>query len=1451
MVETEEARSKRRGSREIAVERSSSVEEPYTTISSEQQKPAIGQIPRVAARTITGLANLQNQGAIDWGCHGLLAYGSNYSVVIVDTKNIQPIQCLDKHKSMVNKVKWEKDGNLGVRQLHEAAPLELASSDATGHIIIWDVAQGSPKAVLQEGNKPVLDMEWLSLWNRQQHFVNSKNENAGMERDHVPLYLASLHPPYCLVVWDVAAKSKLWKKTYTENLVSFSVDPFDASRIAFLCQDCILFADDFTPSRVPSSNGRKFYISSPRAVQQQQQLASSNPNLMSAGTEEKQGTRDRLRRLMKDLVVGETKPKPDDLMTASECLQLLYHNSLRHHLMLVYPREALLLDLHINQTVGIIPLEKTASPLTQVISAKQRDALFCLHDSGSISVKFRRRQAVSITSPVENPFDNASSFGGGSASTSLGEAFLEVGYEQRCQSEPIRQTKGTKVLGMAVSPMCERRMALFLTTGKIVFLEIKHKWQPNMNQEGVKSSGPESLWKLNLSNQPTSQKQTLKMTNPRYLDTLSELVPPLTQTIGGQQTPVGTQLRLVITGLLSGLSGSSPMTAMRMCPPLTTRNWAQYSPIIAVGNAAGSIQVINVATGALEKEYSLHSYPVRGIEWSSLTTFLSYAHLGGPGPGAPNLSGSLLSGVGGSVGGSGGVQSGAGGGVGAGGVGSVSGGGGGSGVGGVGGVGGGGAGGGGGSGGGGLVRNELLLTEILSGTSVVLRAERGDESPIDMLRISPLKQYFVLIMRDGPFELWDLRSLCILRTMPRKFPLVTALEWSPIHNLKSLKKKLAHGEDKDQPDDLISFGSTPVLLPTPTLPSTPSPFFPPSSAIQPTLQGAPTPSAERGGSGAFGEAILEHSALSLQQQQHLLVAREHFVFSDADSHLYHFSVEGNVVRDGIKIPAEHGVGMVTCIAFKSDTVVQGDADGTLNVWDLKGRLSRNISTGRGCLKRLRFAPGKGNLKLLALFSDGVDLYDLKKQQNERIASLRCPRDMVRVLDVEWGASDKPVLATQDGCLRVVDSTLLATSSPLVDYSFQDPVYCPALLPTPVAQNLFLTLSNQSWKDKYSFEFSTHDGFSEENMHAATEQLSMLSEGILKTLRGSHFGTAERSLVVSQIFGESQDAEFWMVALYYLRVSSMAGEIGPCGNSTASQGVGGELEGTKQGEAVHMGSRRMNPYPWLEPLDSCFDFLCDPYTYQRMQLERVALHESKRSGGGSAKGGPPIGGGGGSSSYEQTRKVVERLILLGESDRAVQLLLETEMDNPQYYSDAIKACLVATIQSTGTAQSTIKLVATNLIANGNVWEGVQLLCLIGKGMDACRYLISYGLWTDAVWLARAVLPPIPDARDVLCKWADHLWSSGNKSKALLVHLSLGHFERVVELLLTLGLVIRAYLLVEACKEFSIALPNHIVLAVKTSMLNYAFSVGNETIANAIGEEIKDQAHLHNQPKLLVE
>ena len=57
--------------------------------------------------------------------------------------------------------------------------------------------------------------------------------------------------------------------------------------------------------------------------------------------------------------------------------------------------------------------------------------------------------------------------------------------------------------------------------------------------------------------------------------------------------------------------------------------------------------------------------------------------------------------------------------------------------------------------------------------------------------------------------------------------------------------------------------------------------------------------------------------------------------------------------------------------------------------------------------------------------------------------------------------------------------------------------------------------------------------------------------------------------------------------------------------------------------------------------------------QKYQLDRISLHDSKKA------------------TYEHTKKCAENLMLLGQTDRAVQLLLETDSDNDNYYVDCLR------------------------------------------------------------------------------------------------------------------------------------------------------------------------------------
>jgi len=144
--------------------------------------------------------------------------------------------------------------------------------------------------------------------------------------------------------------------------------------------------------------------------------------------------------------------------------------------------------------------------------------------------------------------------------------------------------------------------------------------------------------------------------------------------------------------------------------------------------------------------------------------------------------------------------------------------------------------------------------------------------------------------------------------------------------------------------------------------------------------------------------------------------------------------------------------------------------------------------------------------------------------------------------------------------------------------------------------------------------------------------------------------------------------------------------------------------------------------------------------------------------------------------------------LGMKDKAIKMLLEstsaTDPSDPTFYEYNLRACLVATCRAPGNSSSeldgsnsTTKLVATNLISEGKLWEGIQLLCLIGKYVDACQYLQSSGEWDASVWLSKCQLSATVDVTEVrglekiIDKYCDHISGArGQRKKAILIQLS---------------------------------------------------------------------------------
>ncbi|KAL4232352.1 WD repeat-containing protein 11 [Mactra antiquata] len=1267
---------------------------------------------RLSPKVITGCLSAQNKGACDWGWQGLVAYGCHNCVVVVDPTTIQVLQVLDKHRTSVVKVKWSRENYH--HDIGSPYNLRLASADNWGNIIIWDVAQGEAKIEFSDGTKPILALEWLS-WQDASHDL-----------------LVALHPPYSVILWNADTGIKLWKKSYTESFISFALDPFCVKNMAILGQDCIVFIDDFSITKTPSSNGKKFYISSPSSS------GSSKSDTPVGSLERKPSSSRNLAKKMTKILVGEGKQKEDENIALNECIQLLYLRSCRHHLVLVYSREILILDLEINQTVGIIPAERTGSPFMEILPMQQRDVLYCLHENGSITCRVRRKTNVRASPPPE---------GTGAFDDSGQTSSMDVMYDLRCQSDSIRMTRHCRVSGVMYSPVSESRLAIVLSDSRVIFWDLQtidFQVDPRHPKSPLYTPG----------NFVDTGEVTVKHPRLALCDMIGQspvLSPDNDSALKGH----GVVLRFLMTGLLNGINAN--ISVIRMCPALTTKNWNIYEPLLAVGSQLGTVQIINVGTGQIDREYSVHTGVVRGIEWASLKSFMSYSY---PKPTGSNL-----------------------------------------------------------------VKNEMLLVDIISGKVTPVRTQKDQESPIEMLRISHLKQYFIVAFKDKALELWDIKTMTMLRELGKSMPFPTALEWSP--SLRHLKKKLQVQPDlvtQQQPQGIGSSGTSGGSSGTSSASTgtssgntmtsssgassntgTSGISSGTSSLMSGSLVGSKSTEGDESGTmetssnkSTLSESTVTSTTTTTTSSDEIttkkISVREHFVYTDNDGNLYHFLVEGSSFTDGSKINPESGMGTITWLAWKGDYLTFGDADGQLCLWDLKAKTSRVISTHRGWIKKVRFAPGRGNYKCLILYNEGVDIWDIVDNKLSLVSCIKSPKEICKVVDAEWSGSDRPVLATVDGCIHMLDISLKISSSPVEERELPDDVWSPYLL-TPKATFLMkYLLQNQPWYDKYRLELEDMRTEDKDVQKQVNKNISLINQDV-KVYLSSKITIAERCLITARLFGDESEIKFWTVALYYMRSGrhlhmSKSSSSVFAGPETGDLFIPATPSYKEAHDLVDLSETSDGKIPaWKthkdKPLEKCYDFLCDNETYKKYQIDRVNLHDSKRV------------------TYEHTKKCAETYMMLGESDKAVHLLLETDPENDGYYTDCLRSCLVASIRSSGASQSTIKLVATNLIANGKLMEGVQLLCLIDKGIDACRYLQTYGVWEPAVWLAKSTLS-YTECCEVLKRWVEHLSSTqvNQKSQAVLVLISLGYFIKVIEMLYGMRQFNRAACFIEAAQEFDL-------------------------------------------------
>jgi hypothetical protein len=503
---------------------------------------------------------------------------------------------------------------------------------------------------------------------------------------------------------------------------------------------------------------------------------------------------------------------------------------------------------------------------------------------------------------------------------------------------------------------------------------------------------------------------------------------------------------------------------------------------------------------------------------------------------------------------------------------------------------------------------------------------------------------------------------------------------------------------------------------------------------------------------------------------------------------------------------------VNGIGWKAESILVGDNEGVLTLWDvISGKVSY-IETPKANIKKIKFGPGKGNKRTLILYHNRIDIRDV--YEDILLGQYKWSKGETSIDDADWCSSDKLVCLFSDGNVKVTDVKFIYSTSTYSSTTYHEPVFSPYIMLPHSTFRFKYILQHQPWRVEYSLDYSDLDEMDPIEKGLAT-LLESLPSIFREKLMTCPLGVPQRCLLTAILFGDEREVEFWRVALYhmtrekkrlqdprYRRYKFSSSPSNPESDvfqpdSNASTSVASSLRQSLEdllneeepvvAEMTDELAEDANIKTWRDtpPLDLSFDLFMDQDIYKRYQLYRIMCHDGRRH------------------TTAQTRRCAETLLFLGQTDRAVQLLLETDSSCDEYYTDALKACLAATIRSSGASQSTIKLVATNLIANNRLTDGAQLLSLIDKGLDACRYLQTYGEWYLSIWLAKSTLNE-KESHEVFLRWVDNLTSPlvNQKTKGVLVLISMGQYYKALELLYSMRFFDLAAVFAESCLEYGL-------------------------------------------------
>jgi len=216
--------------------------------------------------------------------------------------------------------------------------------------------------------------------------------------------------------------------------------------------------------------------------------------------------------------------------------------------------------MEIGQALGSFSIENSSPSFQAVFTCQQRDILFLLHENGSISMRACR-------SPPSVPYQ-----GDDDPDKILSQRIsLDIMYDIKCHSDVFRLSRASRLMGFCVDPVYECRNAIILGDGRILIWSLSPP-------AGASSFLKEVLmWNMlpdlkEVDRYPNNIEQTL----------LNEVIPCLMSFGDDKQKMKFLKPRFLLEGMLESIA-LSPVCC-RMCPPMTTRNFNMYKPLLAIGN---------------------------------------------------------------------------------------------------------------------------------------------------------------------------------------------------------------------------------------------------------------------------------------------------------------------------------------------------------------------------------------------------------------------------------------------------------------------------------------------------------------------------------------------------------------------------------------------------------------------------------------------------------------------------------------------------------------------------------------------------------------------------------------------------------------------------------------------------------------------------------------------------